>query len=58
MKAIICLLAGVLLVRPQIVAFVDFTTEVIQTNSYLYSNAIGLSMRFDEMIPQFNDTLF
>jgi hypothetical protein len=33
------------------VAKIDFTKNVVDTTSYLYSNFIGLSNNFDEMLP-------
>jgi hypothetical protein len=36
------------LVSPQVVSTVNFvSSSIIQTNSYMYGNSVGLSMRFD-----------
>jgi hypothetical protein len=57
-QAIILLLAFFLFTESQIVSTVNFLSDITQTNSIVYSNAIGLSMNFDELISRFNDSLF
>jgi hypothetical protein len=42
----------------EVVSSVSFQSGVVSTYSYMMSNAVGLSMNFDELLPYFNSDLF